>query len=460
MIKSHWSRQISFNGIFYIQYSVNLEAYVFGDLGIKSGGIKQILKGRKNSNPVELGSYLCYYIINTYGFHHYKSGCSRKEEFMELLKGQKIKLETLTASSQIELHTAVRMRAGEADVTCFGVDDKGKLSDDRYFIFYNQTSSPEQEITMKQDNTGTVFSIDLKKLPSFIKKLVITVAAEEQTTMKDVESGQLSVGAAGQSLADFMFSGSQFQQEKALILCEIYEKDGSWRLSVVASGFNGGLSALLKHFGGEEISAHSESRPAPASVKPISLKKSGESHKISLQKNNKEIHVNLNWNTGKNKQSLFKSHSEGIDLDLACMYKLKTGEKGVIQAIGKRFGNAEQPPYIFLDQDDRTGVSQNGENMWFKKPELIDFAIVFAFIYEGVPNWRNTDASVVLKQYGSPDIEIHLDDCKSQDPFCVIASLAAKGDELEIKREERFFRSHQEVDWAYGFGFLWRYGSK
>lgn len=407
-----------------------------------------------------------------------------KDNAMDLMKGQKIKVADMTASPQIELKVAVHLRTGEADVSCFGVDDRSRLSDDRYFIFYNQTSSPEQAIVMNTDASGICFSINLKKLPPFIKKLVITVAADGQAAMKDVENGRLSLVAAGQNQADFSFTGNQFQQEKAVILCELYEKDGIWRLAVVASGFNGGLSALLKHFGGEEAASGAQDNapgperkadpldiqsvkqtpplvnPAPPPAKTVSLKKSGDSHKISLQKNNREIHVNLNWNKTGPKKGLFGLHSGSIDLDLACMYRLKTGEMGVIQALGGSFGSAVQKPFIFLDQDDRTGVSQNGENMWFKKPELIDFAIVFAYIYEGVANWKNTDASVVLKQNGSPDIEIFLNDCKSQERFCVIASLSARGEELEVRREERFFAGHQDVDRAYGFGFRWKEGRK
>lgn len=394
---------------------------------------------------------------------------------MDLLKGQKMKLTDLTPSSQIELRTTVQMGSGEADVTCFGVDAQSRLSDDRYFIFYNQTSSPEQAITMRNDGMGTVFSIDLKKLPGFLKKLVVTVAVDDPFAMKDMRNGQLSLCANGQPLANYRFAGSDYQQEKALILCELYEKDGIWRMSVVASGFNGGLSALLAHFGGEEAAPADQtpaketkstalldisSAPAPASQGPVKLKKSGDSHKISLKKNNKEIHVNLNWNTGGQKKGLFAPKQGAVDLDLACMYKLKTGEMGVVQALGNSSGSPDKPPYIFLDQDDRTGTSQNGENMWFKRPETIAFAIVFAFIYEGTPNWKSTDAAVILKQQGAPDIEIHLDTCSSQSTHCVLASLEAKGDELVIKREERFFNSHQEADRAYGFGFRWRAGSK
>lgn len=58
------------------------------------------------------------------------------------------------------------------------------------------------------------------------------------------------------------------------------------------------------------------------------------------------------------------------------MYRLKDGRQGVIQALGNSFGAADQPPYIKLDKDDRSGASANGENMDFFRPELIDFAVV------------------------------------------------------------------------------------
>jgi hypothetical protein len=64
---------------------------------------------------------------------------------------------------------------------------------------------------------------------------------------------------AGQEIARFAFSGSDFNDEKAVKLGEIYLKDGAWRFSAVGQGFNGGMAALVKHFGGEVI----EDEPAP-----------------------------------------------------------------------------------------------------------------------------------------------------------------------------------------------------
>ena len=112
------------------------------------------------------------------------------------------------------------------------------------------------------------------------------------------------------------------------------------------------------------------------------------------------------------------------------------------------------------DKDDRSGASANGENMDFFRPELIDFAVVFAFIYEGVPNWRSTNARVVLSQQGAPDIEVQIDNPNSNERFCVLASLTGRDGGLEVRREDLFFNSHRAVDAHYHFGFRWVAGHK
>ena len=80
---------------------------------------------------------------------------------MELQKGQKCKLADLTGSGQLRISVTVSLPGSEADVSCFGVDGAGKLSDDRYFIFYNQTSSPEGAASMKASlDAGHVVTLD------------------------------------------------------------------------------------------------------------------------------------------------------------------------------------------------------------------------------------------------------------------------------------------------------------
>lgn len=406
---------------------------------------------------------------------------------MQLQKGQKVKLEELVRDGNFSVDVMLSMNSGTADITCFGVDGDNKLADDRYFVFYNQTSSPEGAIKMQTGGNKTAFQIRMKELPSFIKKLVVTIALDGDISMKNLTSGEMTLQAGGVLQASFPFTGNDFTTEKAIILCEIYEKGGIWRLSPVANGFNGGLNALLAYFGGEESGsgktkapvlpvspapiqdikippkAVQSAPPQPAPQQPekrsvVSLKKSGDTHKINLSKNGGRIHANLNWNKGQKKG--FFGGSKGVDLDLACMYRLVTGEMGVVQALGNTFGNETNVPYIRLDQDDRTGTSLNGENMFFSRPETIDFAIVFTFIYEGAANWKETDAVVTLSQSGSPDIEIRVDNGRSSERFCVIASMTNHNGHLEIKKEEKFFNGHREVDRCYGFGFQWKAGRK
>lgn len=69
---------------------------------------------------------------------------------MQMQKGQKVRLEELTKDGGFSVEVMLNMKRGAVDITCFGVDENNKLSDDRYFVFYNQTSSPEGAIIMQE----------------------------------------------------------------------------------------------------------------------------------------------------------------------------------------------------------------------------------------------------------------------------------------------------------------------
>jgi stress response protein SCP2 len=193
---------------------------------------------------------------------------------LSLVRGQKIKLSDVTNITQIQVGLAITAPSGMSfDISCFGVDAQDKLSDDRYFIFFNQKSSPNSEISClgKQNGDMERFQIDLSRLPSSIRKLVFTVTIDGEGTMSSIKQGYLRLLDKSNELAKFTFTGADFSGEKAIIAGEIYLKD-VWRFSAVGQGFNGGLSALLKHFGGQEITP-------PASPSSITTSK-----KLSLEK--------------------------------------------------------------------------------------------------------------------------------------------------------------------------------
>ena len=228
----------------------------------------------------------------------------------KLVTGQRIKLDELTPDHFIKVGITLSFaKSIVVDISCFGVDAQNQLSDDRYMIFYNQKQSPCGALSIISDTTlnSQIFQVDLKKLPQNIQKLVFTATIDGAETMEALRYGEIGIfdntGAAG----EFKFDNTNLNQEKALIIAELYLK-GQWRFAAVAQGFNEGLSALLKHFGGQEVLE----KPPPLlpaakiNLSKVTLKKKGDKKSISLEKADKNfIHVNLNWDAPEPKKFHF-----------------------------------------------------------------------------------------------------------------------------------------------------------
>ncbi len=170
---------------------------------------------------------------------------------MEIQRGFRDKLDKYAASSQ-EM-TVVMKTEGSAvyDYTCFGVDANDKLSDDRYMVFYNQLSSPQREISFREQNGQACFTLQLSRLPLSVNKLVFTVSIDGAGSMGQIRTHSLSILQNGREVIGLSLTGNDFRDEKAIISIEIYRKD-VWRIAAVARGFNGGLGDLLRAYGGEE----------------------------------------------------------------------------------------------------------------------------------------------------------------------------------------------------------------
>ena len=198
----------------------------------------------------------------------------------------------------------------------------------------------------------------------------------------------------------------------------------------------------------------------------ISLEKG---KKVSLKKGSPsglgQILVNLNWNARPAKKGLFGLFSGGqdIDLDLGCLFELKDGRKGAVQALGNAFGSLTQPPYIALDGDDRTGAVASGENLRIdgNKIALFKRILVYTFIYEGVANWQQADATVTIKYPGAEDLIVKMDSYNSRDVMCGLVLLENVNDEtFSVEKIVQFYPGHQALDAAFHWGMQWRAGRK
>ncbi len=199
----------------------------------------------------------------------------------------------------------------------------------------------------------------------------------------------------------------------------------------------------------------------------ISLEKG---KKVSLKKGGSaglgEILVNLNWNTKPAKKGLlgmFGGGSQGIDLDLGCLFELKDGRTGVVQALGNAFGSLHQPPYIALDGDDRTGAVTTGENLRIDGNQISFFKriLVYTFIYEGAANWQQADATVTIKYPGAEDLIVKMDSYNSNDVMCGLVLLENVNDEtFSVEKIVQFYPGHPQLDAAFHWGLQWRAGRK
>ena len=198
----------------------------------------------------------------------------------------------------------------------------------------------------------------------------------------------------------------------------------------------------------------------------ISLQKG---HKVNLKKSSSaglgEILINLNWNAKPIKQGFFASlrGNSGIDLDLGCLFELKDGRKGAVQALGNAFGSLSNPPYIALDGDDRTGASVTGENLRINGNQIsqIRRILVYTFIYEGVANWQQADATVTIKYPGAEDLIVKMDNYNSSDKMCGLALFENINDEtFSVEKIVQFYSGHSALDRAFGWGIKWTPGRK
>ena len=201
----------------------------------------------------------------------------------------------------------------------------------------------------------------------------------------------------------------------------------------------------------------------------ISLDKTSASAKIDLTKT-AEVKVTLRWNkSGGQPKGFFASLLGGgdkeIDLDLGACVELASGEKFLMDPLQSSFqagnkGSLTAPPYILHSGDDRAGGGGEVIRIGGLSSSRIRQIWVYAFIYEGVARWSETDAVVIIEAPGQPTVEIPLGQQSSNQTFCALGHLAFAAGSLEAKRLVTFHGGHAECDTKYGWGFRWRSGSK
>ena len=406
---------------------------------------------------------------------------------MVLGKGQKIPLKENFLTIKFQRPDS----ALEIDTAAFLTQSNGKVAGDEDFVFYGNPKHNSGAVTHKDDDS---IDIDLSRIPRHVERISLTAtiydADKRRQNFSMIRGADLKIFGAREEIATFPLEN--FSVETAIVLGEVYRYKGAWKFNATGAGFSGGLAALCNNFGIEvkdvqpptpeperpKINTSRErSRGGHEKIKippPPTREESSQPKKVELRKGQKvslvkkggslgEIVINLNWSQPPKKSGFFSRFtSQGIDLDLACLFELKDGSIGAVQALGNHFGELDYPPYIALDGDDRTGAVAAGETIRVngRFADKIKRILIYTFIYEGAANWEEAKGVVTVNCPGSPELIVRMDEYGSRKHTCAIALLENVGGTFSVEKVVEFFDDSEQMDRAFDWGLRWTVGRK
>ena len=140
----------------------------------------------------------------------------------------------------------------DLDASAFVCGANGKVQSDDDFIFYNNpdwrdhtiwSSGDDRTGGNSQDGDDEQIFIDFTKIPDYVSKIAITVTIHEAAARRQnfgqvsnayvrVAKVQNETDTQGETVIQFDLE-EEFSIETALVVCEIYRKNGQWKFNAV-----------------------------------------------------------------------------------------------------------------------------------------------------------------------------------------------------------------------------------
>ncbi|MCY7369151.1 MAG: TerD family protein [Chamaesiphon sp.] len=188
---------------------------------------------------------------------------------VSLSKGQRVSLEKIAPGlTEVFVGLGWDLKSVDTgvdfdlDASVFLLGSNDKLISDKHFVFFNNLTSPDaaksiehtgDNLTGAGDGDDEVIKVKLTQVPAEVEKVVITVTIHEAQERKQ-NFGQVQnafvriVNLQNEQEVVRYDLVEDYSTETALIMAELYRKDGEWRLNAVGAGYQGGLKALLDRY--------------------------------------------------------------------------------------------------------------------------------------------------------------------------------------------------------------------
>ncbi|MGW4896136.1 TerD family protein, partial [Kitasatospora sp. NPDC004240] len=147
------------------------------------------------------------------------------------------------------------------DVSGLLLTDAGKVRSDADFVFFNAPQGPGVTHRPATPGSPDAITIDTRAVPAGITKIVVTASPDEAgtpfagieptATVRDADTGEVLV----------TFTPPQLTRETALIVVEVYQRNGAWKVRAVGQGYANGLAGIATDFG---VTVDDEPTPAAA----------------------------------------------------------------------------------------------------------------------------------------------------------------------------------------------------
>ncbi|WP_295772038.1 TerD family protein [uncultured Mucilaginibacter sp.] len=181
---------------------------------------------------------------------------------INLQKGQR---ETINAPKFVvglgwDTNSSSTGSAFDLDASVFIMGDNKKILADEFFVFYNNTTSPDGAVEHTGDNlTGAgdgddeQIKIDLSKIDSRVTEICIVI------TIHEAESRRQNFGQVRNSFIRIFDAATNtdllkyeleedFSIETAVEFGRIYKRNNEWKFEAVGAGMKGGLQDYLNKY--------------------------------------------------------------------------------------------------------------------------------------------------------------------------------------------------------------------
>ncbi|WP_416967432.1 TerD family protein [Streptomyces sp. 4F14] len=152
------------------------------------------------------------------------------------------------------------------DVSGLLLTADGKVRSDDDFIFYNQPAGPGVTYRSGGGSAPDAIIVDTAVIPPGIEKVVVTASPDAAgQTFQGIEPTATIRGADDNGVIA-TFTPPQLGAETALVIVEIYLRNGAWKARAVGQGYANGLAGIATDFGVtvEEPAPTPASTPTPA----------------------------------------------------------------------------------------------------------------------------------------------------------------------------------------------------